>query len=232
MAYCVKCGVELDESASKCVLCETPVILIKTDENAATPFSKTPNIPKGIKKKFVASIVSMLMIIPSISCAVVNIFFQSQGYWSVYVIGTVFLVWIIAVLPFLQRKVRPYLTWAFDTFAVAAYAYIFYPLTRTNSTVYLTLTLPIILCVSACVLFFIKWGRKKARHWSSVMIHILVDILVICIVVGLIYYVHEYTEGIVTCLIIALSTLSLIGFGIYCNKSPRMRAWLEKKLFV
>lgn len=51
MSYCVNCGVELDATAKKCALCDTPAYnpLQKEEKDAPTPFSQTPVIPTNIK---------------------------------------------------------------------------------------------------------------------------------------------------------------------------------------
>jgi len=53
MSYCVNCGVELDATATKCVLCDTPVYhpQKKVEPNAVSPFSDIPEIPQNMKKK-------------------------------------------------------------------------------------------------------------------------------------------------------------------------------------
>ena len=62
MSYCVNCGVELDASAKKCVLCNTPVYhpSKKIEKDVTTPFSEIPVIPQNIKKKFAALIVTYI----------------------------------------------------------------------------------------------------------------------------------------------------------------------------
>ena len=59
MSYCVNCGVELDKSATKCALCNTPVHNPNEaiDTTAPTPFSHTPIKIDAVKRKFVAIVV-------------------------------------------------------------------------------------------------------------------------------------------------------------------------------
>lgn len=234
MPYCVKCGVELDKSAKKCALCDTPVYMpnIKEDSAENAPFSDVAVVPVGIKKKFIALIISIVMAIPSVTCFVVNLFYNKNGYWSVYVISSAILLWIIAVLPFYLKKIKPYLLWAFDTVAVSLYVYIFFPMMKENTKYYLTVALPLIATVSACVFVFILWSRGKERHWSSVLIHCIIDICVISTSVCLVCSYYNAVNGVIASLIVFLSSLFLLAFGIYCNCSKRMRAWLKKKLFV
>ena len=73
----MNCGVELDASAKKCALCATPVInpnLIKADESEK-PFSENLQIPKGIKKRFIAFVITVTMLIPNIVMFFLNVFF-------------------------------------------------------------------------------------------------------------------------------------------------------------
>lgn len=234
MAYCVKCGVELDDSAVKCALCDTPVYLPNADnsENNNKPFSDKPAIPKETKREFTATIITVLMLIPCIVCGIVNVFIRTSGWWSAYVICSAALVWVITVFPFLTKKFHHYIMWAFDTVAVMLYSYVFFPLQKENLHYYHFFALPIIITVSLCVLLFIIWAKRKPRHWSEVMIHILTDIFIICVLVGIICCLNSISTGVIICLIIALSDILLIGFGIYCNRSKRVRAWLKKKLFM
>ena len=234
MSYCVKCGVELDDSAVKCPLCDTAVYLpdAAPAQSADSPFSQKKVIPKDAKKEFAASVISVLLAIPMIVCGIVNLFYRRDGFWSAYVITSVLLFWIIVILPFYLRKIRPYLMWFIDTAAVLAYVYVFFPLRKEDADYYLTVALPIIVTVSLCVLFFIIWARGKERHWSTIIIHIAIDIALITAVTAAISFYYSVTWGIITSIIIFLSVLSLLGFGIYCNRSKKVRAWLEKKFFI
>lgn len=235
MSYCVKCGVELDDSAKKCPLCDTSVYLPNTeisDDNPPAPFSQVKMIPKDAKKEFAASVITVLLAIPMIVCGIVNLFYRKDGPWSVYVITSVLLFWVIVILPFYLKKTRPYLMWLIDTAAVLAYVYVFFPLRKEDADYYLTVALPLIAAVSLCVLIFIIWARGRERHWSAIIIHIAVDIAVISAVTGVISLCYSVTWGTVASVIVFLSVLSLMIFGIYCNRSKKVRAWLEKKFFI
>ena len=76
MSYCVNCGVELDASAKKCALCNTPVYNPSQNpvKDATTPFSQTPVIPTSMKQKFIALIVTYIFLIPNLVCVFINLF--------------------------------------------------------------------------------------------------------------------------------------------------------------
>ena len=75
MSYCVNCGVELTASAKSCPLCDTPVInpnlLNKNDAEPGYP--ERIEIPKSSRKRYFATIISLLMLLPNIVCIFTNL---------------------------------------------------------------------------------------------------------------------------------------------------------------
>lgn len=235
MSYCVNCGVELDKSAKKCALCDTPVYNpneTATPEPPITPFSQTTVIPKGVKKRFIALIVSFIFLIPNIVCFFVNMFFLGWQLWFVYVLATSVLAWVMFVFPFFSKKFHPYLMWGFDSLAVALYVFVCYGKSNIGGGWYLKIALPVIVAVSLCVWYFIYWSGQRKRHWTSKMLHIFIDFVVVFSVFGLCFFLYG---ALVLCeifLIIDLCCFALTFFFLYANKSKRVRTWLAKKMFV
>ena len=234
MSYCVNCGVELDASAKKCALCDTPIYNPREEkkEDVQTPFSHIPVIPKEIKTKFTALVISFILLIPNLVCALLNLFFQPENLWFINIASTSLLLWVLIIFPFLTAKLRPYLLWAFDTVAVALYVFIFHAQDFGGEKWYFTIALPIIGITSACVLYFIKWYRKRKRHWTSKVLHIFVDIVIILSVAALCFLLANKIVQCEIVLIADVCCISLVFFWLYANKSKRVRAWLAKKLFV
>ena len=235
MSYCVNCGVELDKSAKKCVLCNTPVYNPKENVplDAPTPFSQTPiEIHSSVKVKFTAIIISFIILIPNIICMLLNLFLQPDYLWFIYVLATSFLVWVTFVFPFITPKRKPYLMWAFDSLATALYIFVFYALNSNDEGWYYAIAIPAIAITSACAFYFIHWYRQRARHWTSKVLHIFVDITIILTILGICFYINSYFFAAVITLVLHLSSLCLMFFWLYANKSKKIRAWLAKKLFV
>lgn len=235
MSYCVNCGVELDSSAEKCALCDTPVINPNKPEKAKeeqTPFAKVMHVPKETQKRFVAMIVSLVMLIPNIVCFFVNAFIFPDSFWSIYVAATSFLVWILCVLPFFIKNYRAYFMWAFDTLAVSLYVYLFYVMGRELDKWYSQCALPIILFLSLLTLCYLIWVRRKKRG-------IILKALIICINIALAVLVCGFILGVggnvayaaEIGVVLFLCITAVIGFLVYCYKSKSMRKWLSKKLF-
>lgn len=237
MSYCVNCGVELDKSAKKCALCKTPVINPNEPKKSGaeeTPFAEKPFIPTQLKRRFVAYIVTMVLLIPNIVCTLVNAIFYAGAFWSFYVAATSFLLWVVFVFPFYTKKLRPYLMWGFDTVAVCFYVFFFFVMGyERESAWYYTAALPIILTTSLLVLLYMLWTGKKKRHWVLKFLLVTADVAVLSVVSGLaldlgcaVKYAFEVGA------IIFVSCAVLAAFLGYCYSSRHMREWLSKRFFV
>ena len=235
MSYCVNCGVELDKSAKKCVLCDTPVY--NPNENipadAPTPFSQTPiEIRSSVKVKFTAIIISFVILIPNIVCVLLNFLLNSDNLWFPYVAATSFLVWVVFVFPFITEKRKPYLMWGFDSLATALYIFVFYALKSKDEGWYFSIAIPAIAITSACTFYYIHWYRQRKRHWSSKMLHGFVDVTIILSILVVCLILNGYVFGATITAVCALSCLALVFFWLYVNKSKKVRAWLAKKMFI
>lgn len=234
MSYCVNCGVELDASAKKCALCDTPVYHPSKKQEPPTPapFSDIPVVPQNMKKKFVALIISYILLIPNIVCVFINLFTSPENLWFIFVVSTSLLLWVVLVFPFLSRKLHPYMMWAFDTVAVALYTFVFHAQNFGGDKWYFGIALPIILIVSACVLAFIYWDRRRKHHWTSKVLHIFIDLVITLSVASACFFLNDHLIKAEVCLIIDVCCLALVFFWLYANKSKKVRAWLSRKVFV
>ncbi len=233
MSYCVNCGVELDNSAKKCALCDTPVYHpMKPAEESFTPFSEKAVVPQNMKRKFIALIITYVLLIPNIVCLIINIFASPEKLWFAFVGSTSLLLWVVFVFPFLAKKLHPYLMWAFDTAAVAFYVWVFYSQNFGGGEWYFSIALPIILIVAACVLAFIYWDRKRKHHWTSKILHVFIDLVISFTVACLCFLFNNHMLRFEICLIIDACCLALLFFWLYANKSKKVRAWLANKVFV
>ncbi len=234
MSYCVNCGVELDQTAKKCALCDTPVYhpAAKVEPNEPTPFSQTPVIPTNVKQKFVALVISYILLIPNIVCLLINLFVNPDNLWFVFVAASSFLAWVVFVFPFFTKKLHPYIMWAFDTVTLALYVFVFHANNLGGEKWYLGIALPFISTVSLCVLGFIHWVRKRKRHWTSKMLLIFIDLVISLSVLCVCLFFAEKTISFNVFLVIDTCCLALVFFWLYANKSKKVRAWLSKKIFV
>ncbi len=236
MSYCVNCGVELDASAKKCALCDTPIVnFTKPAVEKKTPFSTTEHIPSSTNRRFVAYIISVALLIPNLVCFLSNAVFWNGKPWTLYVNSTSFLLWVLFVFPFFTKKLRPYLMWFVDSLGSCFYAYFFFVLgfESIGSKWYYSCFLPIALTTSFMILLYMFWLKKKKRHWVLKSTAIMVILAVISIVSGsVIDFATNFKHAFDIGMIIFISCAVAIAFLIYCYSSKHMRKWLEKNFFV
>ena len=235
MSYCVNCGVELDKSAKKCALCSTPVINpnISCEENyEEKPFAENIQLPKSIKKEFIAFVISVIMLIPNIVMLFLNVFFIRQGFWSIYVGASSLLLWVLFVFPFFTKKRHPFLMWAFDTVAVGGFFFTVYALHGVAPAAVKS-TLSIIAVVSVAVLLLIIWSRLKKHHWTANVIVVLSEVTVVSFLSGFLTSHFNQTPGFFAVgIIISVCTLVMTAFFIYCNRSKHIRNWMNKAFYL
>lgn len=234
MPYCVQCGVELNAGTPKCPLCDTSVLLPDScTQKAAEPaFSEKVVLPKSARKRFTAYMVSMVMLIPNIVCILTNLLFDQGARWSFHIAATSALLWTLFVFPFFVRKFRPYIAWALDSAAVGAYIYFLFNIGNSERW-YTRCALPAICAASLFALIYILWFRAKPRSKTSRAIHLLADILLCLLFIGVqISYYYKSRTPIYVCLIVDASLFAVLLFLIYCEKSRRMKAWLTRNFFV
>lgn len=234
MSYCVNCGVELDSSAKKCALCSTPVINpnIKDFSSEDKPFSEELQIPNGIKKRFIAFVISVAMLVPNIVMFFLNVFFIRQGFWSLYVFAASLLIWTLFVFPLFTEKIKPFLLWGFDTFAVSIFFTIIFKVHGGYDAV-LNSVLCTIALVSVSVLLIMLWLKSRKRHWTSVVVITLLLSSVISVLSGIATasFVKNYNFFVVG-IVIGICAFVLMLFFVYCNRSKHIRAWLNKAFYI
>ncbi len=239
MSYCVNCGVELDASARKCVLCGTAVYNPnKTEEEqleALHPFSDHVHLPEELsaygKKKLVLAIVTTVMAIPALVCIILNLTFFKETPWSLGVISGDLFVWSAFVLPFVTKKPRPYVIWAADSLLACLNALTFVWLYG-DMSLFLQCLLPIIASCSICVLGYMLWYKKK-RHIILKIAFVFLFLSFALLSSGIILNVSDvFRYGTEIGIICFVSLLAVAGFFFYCYSSKTIRKWASKRFFL
>lgn len=234
MSYCVNCGVELDKSAEKCALCNT-VVMNPNDagkEKPEPPFARDYHIPESISQKFVAYVISMVMLIPNIVCLLFNLMVFKDGFWSFYIFASSMLAWVVLVFPFFTKKHKPYLMWAFDTAAVSLYFYFLSVMTEGTFSWYLPVALPVILTFALQMLIYMLWAIGKKRHAILKALHLFTDFAIFSLISGTVISAGFSVDiAWIIGLIVFVSCLCIIGFLVYCYNSKSMRRYLSKRFF-
>lgn len=233
MSYCVNCGVELDDSAVKCVLCDCPVVnpMIKAETESVKPFADKIVIPKSVRTRYVAFVVSVVLLIPNVICAITNLLLPQTGVWAAYVVLTSALCWIAFVLPFFFKRKHPYILLLIDTIFVSGYLYVIFAINRQDGW-FFKLALPLVLALSLLILLLYLWCNKKRNpHLTAIIV--LLEISAYSIFADFMIHRFYSLKTIVSVsLIITASCFVLIGFLIAAVKNKRFAAWLSRKFFV
>ena len=126
MPYCVNCGVELDENAKRCPLCDTPVYhpdaLHAADEKSFFAEKKEEIAP--VSNREVALLLSTMLVSVAVCCSVLNFFLRASHTWSLYVIGAAVMLWIWLVLPLVAKRIPPWVALPVDVAAVGLYVFL------------------------------------------------------------------------------------------------------------
>ena len=112
MSYCVNCGVELAESEKHCPLCGVEVFnpAKPWQEQTVRPYpQRLETIVQRIDRRYLAGLISMLLLIPLCITVLINLLTEGAITWSVYVIGGIALLFCSAPLPCFFKKPRPIL---------------------------------------------------------------------------------------------------------------------------
>lgn len=233
MSYCVNCGVELGGGASKCPLCDTPVINpnISAPENINPPFPERIEIPKATKNRYSAIIVSIILLIPNIVCVLTNLLFAPEKPWSIYVVASTAITWFLVVFPFFMKSKRKYLTLLVDTIATAAYIFIFYYYNSEQTGWFWKLALPLVVGVFGFIAILVAYfSKKRSLTGSLITVFAVLTALniFICTVINL--YSYSVVATYIT-MILGISCLIFLLFFIAAEKNEKLKAWLSRKFF-
>ncbi len=165
MSYCVHCGVELDANAKSCPLCGTPVL----DPSAAPvpqtppPFPADPGVVGPASRSELALLLTSMFTSAALCCGILNLFFQRQRWWSLYVMGCMLMLWVWLVPPLLFRRMPLWVRLLLDAAAVGVYVGLI-AVELDGLDWFMGLALPIILLGAALVTalgFLLREGRRS-----------------------------------------------------------------------
>lgn len=110
MAYCVNCGVKLEETLTKCPLCNTPVYHPQEEktEKKVPPYPSERGTVEKVKRTDLAILLIVLFGSTAVGCGLLNLFVYKGSLWSLYVIGAC-LVFLVFSIPIMVYRKLPYI---------------------------------------------------------------------------------------------------------------------------
>ncbi len=127
MAYCVKCGVELERNITSCPLCTTPVYLPEDfDESTQRSYPERlqKNKPRQINlvpSKAFVYLMTFILAIPIIVCLMVDIRNGGKISWSFYPAASLMLIWVLMAYPALMKRYSFMKVLTIDIYAVVLF---------------------------------------------------------------------------------------------------------------
>ena len=104
--YCVKCGVELADSETKCPLCQTPVYFPGLTTDPERPYPKFEK-PERVSPRGIMFIITFVCLICTAISVVCDLNLGGGLTWAGYVVGGVLIFYVSFVLPGWFRRYNP-----------------------------------------------------------------------------------------------------------------------------
>lgn len=194
MSYCVNCGVELDASAKRCALCNTPVInpneLKKLE--SVTPFPQEKGQVETVKRKDMGILLTTVVCATAVTCGLLNALVFPGTLWSLAVIGVCVILWVIMIPAVIYTKQPIYVSLLFDGAAVALYLYMLAYMIG-NDEWFWGLGLPIVIWLTVIAELLTVSVRKFPRSFLTVSLYILTVTAMLC--VGLEVLIDRFVGG-------------------------------------
>lgn len=107
MSYCVNCGVELASTERVCPLCDTEVINPKspwTEPRKRAWPERAEGIMRRADRKYFVGLAALLLLIPAAAALLCDWLLTGELSWSLYVIGSIAMIYVFVLLPFGVNK--------------------------------------------------------------------------------------------------------------------------------
>jgi len=109
MAYCVKCGVELERNLTACPLCNTPVYYREEADEEYRPYPDRsqrirPRHVNLVPSKAFVYLMTFIIVIPMFVCLMIDFKSNRTVTWSFYPVASLLLLWILMAYPALMKR--------------------------------------------------------------------------------------------------------------------------------
>lgn len=231
MSYCVHCGVELDPTAERCPLCQTPVVdpVQPVDTSSPKPFPKNPGEVPPVNRMELALLLSAMLLSVALCCGLLNLFFHNERWWSLYGIGLALLFWVWFVPPLVFRKMPLPLRLLLDAVGVGVYVGLI-ALELDGGGWYFGLALPILLVASALMVLLglLLEGGQRSTLSSVTLIIGAIGLFV----VGIEVFLDRYLSGTIDLtwsMVVLAVCVALIIPLVIVRRVPSLREEARKR---
>lgn len=196
MSYCVNCGVELDKTATICVLCNTPVVNPKQapDLKAHPPFPKEKGQVEDVDRKDMGVFLTTVVLATSITCWLLNSYVFQGKLWSLAVIGVCIILWVAMVPIVIVPGLSLYSSLLLDGAAAAGYLYMLTFVVDRDAWFW-GLGLPIVIYITVVAEILCVCVRKLPKSFLATALYYVTAIGILC--GGLEFMIDGYATGAV-----------------------------------
>lgn len=227
--YCAKCGVKLADTEKICPLCGTEAYHPDIERPEVDPLFPHDFVPKReISKTTVEIIVITLFLIPIFTTLYCDLILNSAVTWSGYVVFSLSLLYIIAVLPTWFRRPTPAVFVPVDFLCIGLFLQ--YVNFKTDGDWFLSFAFPTTLYLGLTVtavsvlLYYLKKGHMYVIGAFFIALGIFMDFVEFFLVI-------TFDTKFIGWSIYPMIPLVLIGLGLIAISINRSaRAVLERKL--
>ena len=235
MSYCVNCGVELQKSEPRCPLCGTEVLNPneRDEEKPIRPYpAHVEHLDKTVDRRYMASFISLLMLIPLFTAMLANVLVSKQITWSYLVLGGELVLFTVFLLPMIARMPKV-LYMVIDAVAVGVLLLLIRVLTKSSWDWFLLLGLPITALTALMCWFFSLMADEQCK------IPVLVRFTYALTCVGLLVVAIEFFIGLYRhaiawptwSLYVLFPCLGLASSLLILNRRARVKEEIRKRFY-
>lgn len=218
MAFCVNCGVKLEQSIKTCPLCNTPVYHPAQipDPAVPPPFPEKKGEIGRVKRTDQAILISVIVICTAIGCGLLNLFVFTNSFWSFYVIGVCAVLWVFCIPAMLYQRLPFAVMVIFDMAAVVMYCAIIAHQFQ-GLQWFLSIVVPVAITAGILIIIVGTLYRyvSKSILFTAMIIFLAIGIFCTVLDVCISYYLSEtlritWSAVVLTCCFIIAVTLFTI----------------------
>ena len=232
MAYCVNCGVKLEESLEKCPLCNTPVYRpnINTDRRIESPYPTERGPVEKVRRTDIAILMIVLLGSTAAGCGLLNLFVYTKSLWSLYVITACAVILLFCLPVLLYRKLPFVVMTVIDGGAVLLYVYM---VAAVNGGLdwFKGIAVPIILLgtVLAAIFIYLKQNVSKSILFTAMLVVIGIAVFCVGINLSVKYYFEQRFEITWSAVVLVCATIITVAL-ITIMRVSRLREEVRRRM--
>jgi hypothetical protein len=223
--------VELDISAERCPLCNTPVVnpnqMVQREE---TPFPKEKGTVETANRKDFAILLSVFVLATAFTCGLLNILVFPEMLWSLAVIGVCVILWVWLFPVVIYRRISAYGSLFLDGLSVVLYLYMLAHMIGSYDWCF-GLGLPIVALVTAVAELLTFCVQKLPKSFLTVALYLVTGVGLLCMGIELLINHYLYDAVYLRWSAVVLTVCAVLDIVIVTMLSRRrLRSAVRRRL--